>query len=182
MKLTVFVLMFLLVLLSFTLTFASGEGIPWWSIHGGGVINLSSGDKFGGSTAQTAIGKATGAYTVYFGFWTPWVVQMSPVEGEESDLSQIPDHFDLGQNYPNPFNPTTVIEYALPKRSNVQITIYNVCGQKVRVLKDETEEAGYKSVVWDGKDGSGAEVATGIYFYRIMAKDYVKTKKMTLIK
>jgi len=182
MKSTVSVLTFLLILLSFTLTFASGEGLPWWSINGGGMIDLSSA-KFGGSVSQTAIGKATGTYNrVYFGFWTPWVVQMSPVEGEEADLSQLPDHFDLGQNYPNPFNPSTVIEYALPQRSNVQITIYNVCGQKVRALKDETEEAGYKSVVWDGKDGSGAEVATGIYFYRIVAKDFVKTKKMTLIK
>jgi hypothetical protein len=181
MKSTMFVLMFLLALLSFTQTFASGEEVPWWSINGGGVINLSS-DKFGGSASQTAIGKATGDYTVYFGFWTPWVVEMSPVEWEETDLAKLPDHFDLGQNYPNPFNPTTVIEYALPQRSSVKITIYNVLGQKVKMLKEEMEEAGYKSVVWDGKDDVGTEMASGIYFYQIVAKDFVKTKKMTLIK
>lgn len=175
------VLMFLLIILTFTSVYASGEEVPCWSINGGGMINLSSA-KFGGSTSQTAIGKATGAYRVYLGFWTPWVVEMSPVQGEDEDLSQIPDHFDLGQNYPNPFNPNTVIEYALPQRSSVKITIYNVLGQKVKVLKDKTEEAGYKSVVWDGKDDSGVELASGIYFYRIMAKDFVKTRKMTMIK
>lgn len=181
MRSKVSVLMFLLIILTFTSVYASGEEVPWWTINGGGMIDLSSA-KFGGSASQTAIGKATGAYTVYLGFWTPWVVEMSPVEWEETDLAQLPDHFDLGQNYPNPFNPTTVIEYALPERSNVKITIYNVLGQKVRILKDQVEETGYKSVVWDGKDDSGVEMASGIYFYRIVAKDFVKTKKMTLIK
>jgi uncharacterized delta-60 repeat protein len=102
------------------------------------------------------------------------------VEGYE-DQNQI-RLFTLYQNYPNPFNPVTTIEYALPKDSRVEICIYDILGRKVRTLVDEYQLAGCRNVIWDSKNDEGAEVATGIYFLRIQAGDFVQSKKMLLVK
>lgn len=90
--------------------------------------------------------------------------------------------FELFHNYPNPFNPRTEIKYALPNDCHVKLTIYNILGQRVRVLVDEYQSAGHKSVKWDGKDEQGREVSSGVYFYRIQAGDFVQSKKMVLMK
>ncbi len=158
--------------------------IPRQVLDGGGAMQLSSTNyRLYSSIGQSIIGvQEGGGKKLYTGFWNPWVVETSPVEWEEQDFSLLPQEFDLRQNYPNPFNPTTVIEYALPKPSEVTIRIYNILGQKVRDLLDEHQDAGYKSVLWDGKDNSGNEVSSGVYFYRIQAKDFIKCKKMTLLK
>jgi hypothetical protein len=97
-------------------------------------------------------------------------------------LAGIPDRFELFQNYPNPFNPETQVRYDLPVSGHVKLSIFNVLGQRVRVLVDERQDAGHKSVIWDGRDNSGQEVASGIYFYKISAENYRKTKKMVLLK
>jgi flagellar hook assembly protein FlgD len=88
----------------------------------------------------------------------------------------------LRQNFPNPFNPTTIIQYALPRTSQVQIEVYNVLGQRVRTLVNEIQTPGYKVVNWDGKDDTGSEVSSGVYFCRIQAGSFVKSRKMTLLK
>ncbi len=93
-----------------------------------------------------------------------------------------PDRYDLAQNYPNPFNPSTTIEYALPKASSVKLTIYNVAGQAARTLVDDRQKAGSYSVEWDGRDNSGRQMASGIYFYNIKAADFQSVRKMVLIK
>ena len=169
-----------------------GDTISWQALDGGGtmwVVLQPSGWKISSSLGQSIAGvqgKAACApevpCTLYTGFWNPRIVAMTPVEWEDVDYSQRPTEFDLRQNYPNPFNPTTIIEYALPKASEVKIQIYNILGQKVRNLVDETQKAGYKMIHWDGKDDEGKEVSSGIYFYRIVAEDFVKCKKMTLLK
>ncbi|MGB7060931.1 MAG: T9SS type A sorting domain-containing protein [Candidatus Zixiibacteriota bacterium] len=97
-------------------------------------------------------------------------------------LTNIPQTYQLFQNYPNPFNPETQIKYDLPVSGNVTLSVYNVLGQRVRVLADGFQEAGHKSVIWDGKDNQGREAASGIYFYKIKAENYQKTKKMVLLK
>lgn len=97
-------------------------------------------------------------------------------------IKTIPQTFSLAQNYPNPFNARTVIMYSLPRDSKVEITIYNILGQRVKTLLNEHQQAGYKSIVWDGTNQKGKEVASGIYFYRIQAGDFVQAKKMLLLK
>jgi predicted outer membrane repeat protein len=97
-------------------------------------------------------------------------------------LTNIPQTYQLFQNYPNPFNPETQIKYDLPVSGNVTLSVYNVLGQRVRVLADGFQEAGHKSVIWDGKDNQGREAASGIYFYKIEAENYQMTKKMVLLK
>jgi hypothetical protein len=101
---------------------------------------------------------------------------------EEKEEDSRPYAFALLHNYPNPFNPQTQIRYALPQDCDVKLTIYNLLGQKVRVLVDEHQRAGYKTVFWNGKDRQDAEVASGIYFYKIEAGEFIQTKKMLLVK
>lgn len=88
----------------------------------------------------------------------------------------------LAQNYPNPFNMETKISYALPEDCDVKLTIYNITGQKIKVLVDGHPTAGYKDVCWDGKDDKGREVASGIYFYKIEAGEFTQSKKMLILK
>jgi hypothetical protein len=95
---------------------------------------------------------------------------------------ELPKAIALNQNYPNPFNPSTQIRYALPAQSFVSLTVYNAVGQEVARLADEVQEAGYHEVRWNGTNGSGMPVSTGIYFYRMRAGNFVDTKKMILVK
>jgi hypothetical protein len=106
----------------------------------------------------------------------------TPVDVISDDQPLLPAGYSLGQNYPNPFNPTTTIEFSLPRRSEVVISVYNILGRKVLTLLDEELPAGYHRLVWNGKSGRGQDVATGLYFYRIKAGDFVQTKKMLLLK
>jgi hypothetical protein len=89
----------------------------------------------------------------------------------------IPAVFALEQNYPNPFNPSTTIKFALPKASVAKLTVYNLLGQKVSTLVDGQLEAGVHSVRFDA-----TRLATGVYFYRLEAGDYLSHKKMLLLK
>jgi hypothetical protein len=89
----------------------------------------------------------------------------------------------LAQNYPNPFNPSTHIHFSLSERSHVSIRVYNVLGQLVRTLVDEDRGAGnYTDVLWNGTNRAGEPVASGVYFYKMAAKNFVKTRKMVLLK
>jgi hypothetical protein len=98
------------------------------------------------------------------------------------DAPELPDGFLLSQNFPNPFNPSTTIRYALPRRATVRLTIYNLLGQQIRTLVDADMSAGQHTVEWDGIDGYGHAVATGLYFYRLEAGPNVETRKMLLLK
>ncbi len=108
----------------------------------------------------------------------------------DSDVTvQIPEQFALHQNYPNPFNPTTEIKFELPENGYVTVSIFNAVGQRIRTLVDEPKTAGYHSVVWDSKDESGHEVASGVYLYRIYVRPanasgqpFKAVKKMTLLR
>ena len=94
----------------------------------------------------------------------------------------IPEVFALHQNYPNPFNPTTSLRYDLPENSLVNITIYDMMGREVKTLVNQTQDAGYKSVVWNATNDYGRPVSAGIYLYQIQAGKYISTKKMALLK
>ncbi|MEK6650771.1 MAG: FlgD immunoglobulin-like domain containing protein, partial [Bacteroidota bacterium] len=97
--------------------------------------------------------------------------------------SEIPVEFALSQNYPNPFNPTPSIQFALPKAVNVELRIYDLLGREVRTLvRGDQMPAGFHSVVWDGRNEHLQSVATGVYFYRIVAGDFRQVKKMLMLK
>lgn len=88
-----------------------------------------------------------------------------------------PTNYTLSQNYPNPFNVTTVINYQLPVAGYVKLEIYNILGQKVVMLLDVAQAAGYKSVTWDA-----SRFSSGMYFYRLTTGEYTVTRKMVLSK
>jgi len=88
----------------------------------------------------------------------------------------------LSQNVPNPFNPETIISFGLPRSTVVDLSIYNIRGRKVRQLVDGRMPAGFHSAPWDGRDGNGVQVSSGVYFYRLSTPDETATRRMTLIK
>jgi alpha-tubulin suppressor-like RCC1 family protein len=91
--------------------------------------------------------------------------------------NDIPKEFALYQNYPNPFNPATTIQYDVPKESHVTITVYDVTGREVATLVNDNQAAGNYSVVFNG-----SRFASGMYFFRMVAGNYVKTDKMMMVK
>jgi hypothetical protein len=91
-------------------------------------------------------------------------------------------HNRLEQNFPNPFNPQTTLAYSVKDASDVSLVIYDVAGRRVRELVNEHRKAGVYKVVWDGRDGKGTQVASGVYFYKLAAGSFVDTKKMIMLK
>ena len=113
--------------------------------------------------------------------------------GSESDLVTIdfvdntnqveaPKVTKLNKNYPNPFNPETTISYSVKNAGHVSINIFNIKGQRINTLVNESKSAGNYSVVWKGLDNNNKKVASGIYFYRMKSGNYTSTKKMILMK
>ena len=94
----------------------------------------------------------------------------------------LPEVFSLHQNYPNPFNPVTKLRYDLPENGLVTIIIYDMLGRQVKTLINQTQDAGYRSVIWDATNDYGKPVSAGIYLYQIQAGEYMQTKKMVLLK
>lgn len=111
-----------------------------------------------------------------------WFETGDPVGINDNTSAEIPAEFSLRQNYPNPFNPETTIIYGLPTSADVSLIIYNILGQEVKRLVSAKKPAGYYKIIWDGRNNFGIKVGSGMYVYRITAGDFVKTRKMMLIK
>ena len=104
-----------------------------------------------------------------------------------SGTQSINDIFDNtkqieARNYPNPFNPTTTIDFSIQLDSEVELTIYNIKGQKVKQLVSDQLSVGQHTVIWNGTDNNGKSVSSGIYFYKLKTGNYEKTKRMVLLK
>lgn len=113
-------------------------------------------------------------------------ISITPETTDVEEAVGVPGHFGLNQNHPNPFNPSTEISFALPQQADVDLTVYNILGQPVRVLATGTHEAGQISVTWDGRDENGQPLASGMYFYRLKARSqsqtFQQTRRMLLTK
>ncbi len=95
----------------------------------------------------------------------------------ENELKPLPDNFTLAQNYPNPFNPATTIKYSIAKQSNVTLKVYDVLGNEIATLVDEEKSTGVYEINFNASN-----LASGIYFYKIQAGNFVETKKMILLR
>jgi hypothetical protein len=104
------------------------------------------------------------------------IVAKAGVTGVEQNNS-LPTAYSLLQNYPNPFNPSTTIEFGLPNASNVTLKVYNMLGEEVASVVNQTMTAGYHTVVFDA-----SKLASGMYIYRIVAGNFIQVKKMTMLK
>jgi hypothetical protein len=112
--------------------------------------------------------------------WNGHPLKVWPDVGPLED--EIPSAYRLSQNFPNPFNPTTTIKFDIRSKGHVRLRIYSVAGMLVKTLVDEVMEAGSYSKEWKGSNNAGAEVASGVYFYRLEAADYENVKKMVLLR
>lgn len=149
--------------------------------------SLQGGTRYGGvyslSTSEAALNVA-GEFDVAGEVPSAFIAQWGdiPLSFGDPEKDLIASAFSLQQNFPNPFNPVTTIQYSVPLRMQVTIDIFNVLGEKVRSLVDETKSAGSYRIEWAGTDDANRPVATGVYLYRLQAGDVVQTKKMLLIK
>jgi len=90
--------------------------------------------------------------------------------------------FALHNSYPNPFNPVTNIRYDIPEISDVTIEIYNLAGQKIKTLVSNEHQPGRYKIQWNATNDLGSPVSTGMYIYRIKAKDFISVKRLLLMK
>jgi len=101
---------------------------------------------------------------------------------EPQSISEVPSQYSLSQNYPNPFNAETRIQFAIQEAGHVSLKVYNVTGQLVRELVDETMPAGSHSTVWNGRDETGQALASGVYFCRMVSGSYAESIKMSFLR
>tara|TARA_Y100001970_G_scaffold1194_1_gene1402 strand:+ start:2349 stop:6983 length:4635 start_codon:yes stop_codon:yes gene_type:complete len=101
---------------------------------------------------------------------------------QDFDIKAIPNEYALHENYPNPFNPSTTLRFDLPNVSNATLSIYNMLGQKVKTFNMQNTPAGFHSLIWNATNDYGTPVGAGIYLYQLQTKDFVKTRKMVLLK
>lgn len=161
---------------------ASTEGLPLGDLNwfpDAKEVYLANRDQHI-ATLRDSILNAVGVYVP--GSPTPMITPENISVAVEDEL-ETPNDFRLDQNYPNPFNPTTNITFNLPEAVDVQLTVYNMLGQRVAVLiNNELRSAGQHTVQWDGRDGAGNLVASGMYVYQLDAADFTKSRSMFLLK
>jgi hypothetical protein len=105
--------------------------------------------------------------------------ELEPEEEPSSEI--IPACVTLHRNYPNPFNPTTTISFSIPEESKVDLSIYNIKGQKVKSLVKESFKSGNHSVIWVGNDDTGRPVSSGVYFYKLNVNGKSESVKKCLL-
>ncbi len=101
---------------------------------------------------------------------------------ELSDIEALPNAFTVNSAYPNPFNPATTIQYGIPDAREVTIAIYDLMGRKVATLFHKEQPAGWYEITWNGLLTNGSLAPAGMYLYKIIAADEIKTNKISLIK
>ncbi|KUO59670.1 hypothetical protein APF79_05865 [bacterium BRH_c32] len=152
----------------------SFKSTGWW-------YDYFAGDSINVTDTQALINLEAGEFKIYTDkkLPTPEAGILTDIENEQEE---IPTGFLLEQNYPNPFNPSTTIKYCLSEPAFVSLKIYNMLGQEVITLINNTQNSGNYSASWNGKDAGGMNVSSGIYLYSLKAGGEQSTKKMMLLK
>ena len=97
-------------------------------------------------------------------------------------LIGLPNELQLQQNAPNPFNSQTVTSYFLPKSGPTRLEVFSVTGQRVAVLRQGYQQAGYHRLHWNARDRAGRPLASGIYLYRLVTEEDILTRKLILLR
>ncbi len=116
--------------------------------------------------------------TIIAADWT-WGAPLTPVFSEDNTIPEA--EYSLNQNYPNPFNPTTTISFNIPEDSQIDLSIYNVRGQKIKILARGNTPKGLYSIIWNGDNDEGNAVGSGIYFYKLQVNGEVKDVRKCLL-
>ena len=145
-------------------------------ISNGGAITSNANYIFNNTIGESFIDKISNTtHQQNAGFW--YVYQQSTITSIENEETMLPVVFKLEQNYPNPFNPSTTIQFSIPQQTNVTLKVYDVLGNEVASLVNEEKARGVYNVNFNA-----SQLASGVYFYRIQAGNFVETKKMILMK
>ena len=146
------------------------------AIANGATLQNGVSKRIIGTIGQPLIGRMESqSNLVEAGFWEQSTVLIT--DAEESGDKTLPKEFNLYQNYPNPFNPTTTITFDLPKQSHVILKVYNILGQEVSTLINETKKSGSYKINFNA-----SALSSGVYLYRIQTDDFTRSKKMILLK
>jgi hypothetical protein len=152
------------------------------STDGGASFPYTIFDKEGAALATA--GTTTNPFVPVSGQWQSFAYSLETIITGIDAQTQVPSQFKLMHNYPNPFNPETTIRYSLnnARAENTRLIVYNSLGQIVRTLVDAKQPAGEYQVPWDGKNNSGQQVASGIYYYQLTSGEMQSVQKMILIR
>lgn len=137
------------------------------------------------SDTKVVLGKSYYYWVAAVDFSGNQSIISAPINITITDVAQeklIPKNYALFQNYPNPFNPTTIISYDLPKSSAVKLVVFDILGREVATLVNDFQSAGSHKAEWNGKNGNGIDLTSGIYFYSLQAGSFKSVKKMIYLK
>lgn len=152
------------------------SAIPWYGVSGGFGVPASAHTRLPSTVGQSASGEARrGNLVVLLGFLGDTLFR--PPVTAVSDDPDLPQSFGLHQNYPNPFNPETVIRYSVRVSGRATVTVHDLLGREVATLVNEEKSPGTYSVMWDAGD-----VASGVYFCRLLSGASLDVKRMVVLK
>jgi hypothetical protein len=148
------------------------------------MANMAADNYMSDLVEGTTLASVTGIFNFSFGTYKIQIRDMADLGqlGIDDDFAGVAREFALYPNFPNPFNPETRIRFQLAENSNVKLMIYDVLGRKVRTLVSKRMDAGHHVLNWNGLNDAGADVASGMYIYRIKADDFIDHRKMLLIR
>ncbi|MCH7612302.1 MAG: lamin tail domain-containing protein [Candidatus Marinimicrobia bacterium] len=173
-------------------TVSSANSYDWSIVDDSGVeclidddmANMAAFNFLSGLAEGTTLSSVTGIFNFSFGTYKIQIRDLADLGGLgiNDDFDGITREFALYPNYPNPFNPETRIRFQLAKHSDVKLMIYDVLGRNVRTLVSDKMDAGHHVINWNGLNDQGANVASGMYIYRIKAGDFIAHRKMLLVR
>ena len=162
------------------------EDLLGYTVHWGTVPKKYTDNRWVGELTKYEITGLQDGTRYYFSItavdvWGNESVFSKEVSAVAGDSPVVPSVIELGDNYPNPFNPGTYIDFIVPDRVFITISVFNSLGQKIRTLENNIFQAGKYYTYWDGNDDNGQKVASGIYFYQLEARNQLLKKSMILV-
>ena len=155
--------------------YAQTEKVNWWEFSSGFNISKSANSEIVSEAGQNFVGVSRNGNTIVSGgFFSSHPKIFTGVNNIEV---AVPGNYELYQNYPNPFNPSTVISWQLPVKSHVLLKVYNVLGKEVSTLVNEVNPTGKYKIIFNA-----GNLASGVYFYRLITDSFSETKKMILLR
>ncbi len=168
------ILIFMISVLTFSL-YAQSDKVSRWEFNSGFGISKNAGSEIITEAGQSFTGTSrNGNTTVISSLFSGNPAIFTGVNNMEES---VPGKYQLYQNYPNPFNPSTIISWQLPVKSHVLLKVYNILGKEVSTLVNEVKPGGKYKIIFDA-----GNLASGVYFYRLITDSFTETKKMILLR
>ena len=173
------------VVVTFTVTAGGGTMSSTTAItspHGRAARTLTLGDQPGANTVEVSVAGLDPVAFTATAIGEELSLDLSDLFNQSGKLAVLPDRTQLLQNAPNPFNSQTVVSYFLLEPGLVRLEVFALSGQRIAVLHQGPQQAGYHRLHWDGQDAAGRSVASGTYLYRLVTDEVVLTRKLVLLR